>query len=140
MELNYKDGGQIEVNIDCSYRANGHDIRTLVETDGFYRLGLQYSEVDECLVRLMSALEIYKTDTVIAAVGILFVLLVHRFQFHTNSFIGFINRLIAGDEKKIGMIALISFLNTNYERMITRYEQVKFNKTRTVVYDSNRVM
>lgn len=122
-----------EINLTTTQRPIHTDIRQVCSPEGYLRFGIESQRVDQCVANMMSSFEGYKSDEVVAAIGIVFWLVVDRFQLHMSDYLGFISKFIYGDDFKLGCIAMQRFLNMCFKEQLTRYEQVHF-KNRTIKF------
>lgn len=122
-----------EMNISTTARAYSVDVRKLCTEEGFIEFGINSKAVDSLVMRLATVIEEYRPDEVIAAVGVLFVLLVKRFQFHVPNYLGFIeNFLYRSRDVKLGCHAAERLIGCLFKDHVIRYEKIDFNHTRTV--------
>ncbi len=105
------------------------NVAQVCEADGYLRFGIDPVKVDELLSLIMKAIEGYKADTVVTAIGIAFYLVTRRFEFKFPSYIQFISNFVhRGGDEKLATHAFERMLACLYKDHLTRFEKVVFNK------------
>lgn len=120
-----------EVTISTTNRPYSVGIDQVCSEDGYINFGIDAEQVDLCVAYIMNVLQDYSADVVITAVGIVFTMMMRRFEFQLPSYLGFIDAFLKGDDYKLRIHAFEIFLRNLYERHLTRYERINF-KPRTI--------
>lgn len=114
------------VNLTTTQRPIGTNVQTVCSPDGYLQFGIDSQRVDQCVANLMGAMDGYKSDEIVAAIGITFTLIVDRFQLHLVDYLQFIRNFMQADDYKLGCISMQRFLYTCFQEQLTRFVQVNF--------------
>ncbi len=117
-----------DVWIEESNRPYNLSVQELVQAGGLRKYSINVYQVEECIARLMLAIEAFEPDTVLTAASILFIMVVRKFQVRLGSVLQFAENFLVGGDPKPHCAALQMMLRDDYEHHVTRYEKVKLTK------------
>lgn len=125
---------QTEIHIESTQRPYYADVQSVCDADGYLRFSVDAGRIDRLVFQLSEVLSNYRPDEVIAGVGIMFMLVMWRFQFQLGSYLRFVDNFLKADDEKLGIFAAQRLLHTHFTNHVTRYEKIKFKNTRTVKF------
>lgn len=116
-----------EVLIKSSNRLYSHDVRSVFEDDELCRVVVSPSAVDLMVMKIANVIHEGKSDEVVMAIGIVFVLIMKRFRLNLMDYLTVIqNFLYRARDRKLGCHTMERMLNTLYKDHLIRYERVDF--------------
>lgn len=135
----FNSGNTSEVYVEQTTRPQFHSVDAVFNADGLLRFGIDDVAVDNCIANLMGVLQNYKSDTVVAAIGVMFLMVVWRYEFKISSYLQFIENFLKGGARKLGCHAFQLLLRNYYANHVSRHEVVNLKKAIKVTAGGNVV-
>jgi hypothetical protein len=128
---------QSEIFIEKTSRPTFHSVDAVVSHDGLMRFGVDDLAIDTCVGRIMNVITDFKSDTVVAAIGVAFLLVVWRYELKVSSYLQFVENFLKGGARKLGCHAFQLLLGSYYANHVSRHEVVQLKRAVKVSANGN---
>lgn len=121
-----------DVWVDRSSRINNVSIQSLTSRAGYTKFGIDHNEVEEAVADLVTFVDKYSTDVIVAVSSIFVLLVARRFRLRIPSMLQFAENYLVSGDKKPCTAALMMLLRNYYGDEVVREEEVQLSEAYNV--------